>query len=92
MKDAKTSTFAGYDDWRLPNIKELMTIVDFDSAGTTTNQATFPGVTMSVWTSSPVIGATALTNSWMLHFGTGLLTAKHRTNTQHAQLLVRNAD
>ena len=91
MKDAKTSTFAGYDDWRLPNIKELMTIVDFDSAGTTTNQATFPGVTMTVWTSSPVIGGDA-SHSWMLHFGTGLITSKSRVNSKHARLQVRNAD
>lgn len=30
LKYAKNSTLANYDDWRLPNIKELQSIVDYD--------------------------------------------------------------
>ncbi|MFR9619814.1 MAG: DUF1566 domain-containing protein [Rikenellaceae bacterium] len=33
---AKESTLAGYDDWRLPNVKELQGIVDYNYAPTST--------------------------------------------------------
>lgn len=38
---AESATVAGYDDWRLPNVKELQSIVDYTrspSAGDATNQ------------------------------------------------------
>jgi len=47
---------------------------------------------MSVWTSSPVVGASAVNQAWTLDFTSGLLVAKNRTTTKHAQLLVRVAD
>ena len=92
MKAAETSTFANYTDWRLPNTKELASIVAFGAASPNVNQDIFPSLTMSVWTSSPVVGASALTNAWTLDFASGLLVAKHRVNTKHAQLLVRVAE
>lgn len=92
MKAAETSTFADYTDWRLPNTKELASIVAFGKASPNVNQDIFPSLTMSVWTSSPVVGAAALNQAWTLDFTTGLLVAKHRVNTKHAQLLVRVAE
>ena len=47
-----TATFLGHDDWRLPNAKELQSIVDYTRAPDTTQSAAI----------DPVFNATAITN------------------------------
>jgi hypothetical protein len=37
LKWAENATYGGYDDWRLPNVKELQSIVDYTKSPYTTN-------------------------------------------------------
>ena len=51
---AADSTDHGHSDWRLPNIKELGSIVDFGSAKPAINQSIFPNTASGpYWTSTP---------------------------------------
>jgi len=52
LEYAENSVYAGYDDWRLPNVKELQSIVDYTRAPSVSNS---PAI-------DPVFNCTAITD------------------------------
>lgn len=92
MKAARDSVFAGYDDWRLPNIKEFQSIVALDKYNPAINTDVFPspGSVLSFWTSTPRM--LPINQSWRVNFAIGLNENKNRTGSQNSQRLVRDAD
>ncbi len=62
--------FAGHSDWRLPNVKELLSIVEKQCSAPAINLTIFPNTTSSgVWSSSPY--AFYSSSAWYVYFGYG---------------------
>ena len=65
-----TVSFAGQSDWRLPNIRELQSIVDYTAASPQINTSVFPQTPAAYfWSSSIYAGNAAQT--WHVRFNTG---------------------
>ena len=73
---AQNSAIGGYLDWRLPNLKELQSVVELNCANFAINQAVFPGTvtaTGRTWSSTTL--ATITQNAWFVDFFDGTLDA-----------------
>ena len=63
-RDQATSTSAG---WRLPNVKELVSIVDRSKSNPAIDAVAFPATSANAfWSSSPYLGSAG--NAWAVYF------------------------
>jgi hypothetical protein len=71
LQVAAATNFAGNNDWRLPNIKELGSIVERQCTMPAINEIVFPATpTMSFWTSSPFAENPKF--AWNIYFPYGI--------------------
>jgi len=74
LADCETDTIASYTDWRLPNIKELFSIIDFQNSDPVVNETFFPNTSsFPYWSSTSYSGFGSAV--WTLDFSGGITGA-----------------
>lgn len=87
MQAAASSNFAGYSDWRLPNVKELQGLVETGCHFPSINAVVFPNTESTVyWTSTPLAFGAEV---WRVGFNIGATTIGFRRDIGRVRL-VRN--
>jgi hypothetical protein len=84
---ANSANFKGHSDWRLPNVRELSSLIEYCRESPTINELAFPGVPVGsfVWTNTPTAANTA--NAWLVEFDQGVVGNFNRSNTARVRLV-----
>jgi hypothetical protein len=83
---ASDSTFAGRDDWRLPNVKELLSLAEHCRYAPAINTSVFPATPGEFyWVSSPMMRG--LFASWLIDFHHGSINGTNQVGQFRVRLV-----
>ena len=67
-----TGSYLGKTSWRVPNIKELASIIEHGCLSPSVNKIVFPNTPVGAyWTNSPISAEGASLTAWVVDFGNG---------------------
>ena len=90
---ANTALYKGFSDWRLPNVKELESIVKIDTSSPAIDSTAFPATPITggtygwggVWSSTSYAPVPA--GAWIVNFGNGNSDALNASFTDYVRLV-----
>jgi len=84
---ANAAAMAGYSDWRVPNVYEIMSLADYEAASSLPNSTAFPSFpAANIYHSTT--RTTVTTDSYVIQFTAGTNVTVAKTTTQQT-ILVR---
>jgi hypothetical protein len=84
LSSCEALTLASQSDWRLPNIKELFSIVDTSEYNPAIDETYFPATqSADYWSSTTYLVNT--TNAWRVDFNVGTQYSRHKTDEHASQ-------
>jgi len=90
LAHAEASTFANHSDWRLPNVKELSSLVEECRRLPAINTILFPNTPSEMfWSSSPGLWVSYI--AWFVHFDEGITGLQYGRTSPLRIRLVRDA-
>jgi len=85
---ANSTDYLGYSDWRMPNVKELASIVEYQCFSPAINEAIFPlrgfSANGSFWSNTPVYGGTSIR---LINFLNGRAVSQDYTAQNYLRLV-----
>ncbi len=83
---ANSAAYKGHTDWRVPNIKELLSLVEHCRFSPAINEIVFPATSsLKLWSASPINLATS--SAWTVDFSDGSGSDYDRSNALSVRLV-----